>query len=85
MITYTDFKSIMLFIKKELEAKGTPIVLKRWRKKSPYQKARFKDEYVFAEVWCYRKDGGIGLVITGEEVENEKLADLIELVKVGLY
>ena len=81
MKDYKKFKEIMLFIQAELKADGVEIVLKGWRKQSPYQKRRYKPEYVFPEVWAYKNGSSLGMVITGEEVAKEKLKDLKELLK----
>ncbi len=81
MKDYNKFKEIMLFIKRELAGQGVEITLKGWRKLSPYQKRRYKPEFVYPEVWVYKGGASLGMVITGEEVEDKKIKDLIELLK----
>lgn len=66
-----------------MNSTGRPVVAKRWRKESPYQKARYKPEYVFPEVWVYRTGGGSGAVITGEDIKED--TSILELITNLLY
>jgi len=71
---YNQFKREVKTAIAILEQQGKKLTAKRWAKQSPFQKARYKPEYVFPEVWLYvssdnrwARYGGQGIVINAEE------------------
>jgi lipid A disaccharide synthetase len=84
MKNYQEFKATLMQVKADLASKGVNITFKKWRKESPYQKARYRAEYVFPEVWAYRADGGSGAVITGEDITTNT-KQTAELIRNYLY
>lgn len=81
MKNYQDFKLTVEESIRILKARGINVTAKKWTKQSPYQKARYKPEYVFPEVWLYSENGGgLGIVITGEDVES--VPSLVERIAI---
>lgn len=80
MKNYQIFKeTINKAIERVYSSTGVKLIAKKWTKESPYQKARYKPEYIFPEVWLYPSTGGMGIVINGEEVHTaEKLSEYLE-------
>ncbi len=70
MKNYQDFKLSVneaLNILSQRGKKGTP---KKWSKESPYQKARYKPEYVFPEVWIAPDCGGLNILVNGGDYKS---------------
>lgn len=85
MKDYQKFKEVLLLAQLQLDREGKHIEFRRWRKESPYQKARYKPEHVYPEVWAYRGEGGLGMVITGEDIKNKGALDVASFIESGLY
>jgi len=64
---------------KELKKEKISFLKVRFFKESPYQKNRYKPEYVGWEAWIYKENYPCGYVITQEAYENNK-----EIVLEGL-
>lgn len=69
---YDHFKQTVNLALWKLQQDGLKVYAKRWTRKSPFQKARYKDEYVFPECWVYTL-GSMGVVCNGEEVDGDYL------------
>jgi hypothetical protein len=81
---YELFKKMIENAMAILKREGVEVVAKRWRRESPYQKARYKSMYVFPEVWVYRPGWGLGAVITGEDI-GDNVAETAKKIKDYLY
>ena len=57
------FKKKVISILAELKIQPSKMV---WQKESRFQKARYKKEYVFPEVWIYKGEMPAGLCLNGE-------------------
>ena len=68
---YKHFKQCVDLAVAILQSEGKKIYTAKWSRKSPYQKARYKDEYVFPEVWVYVKGGTSGILVNGEDVDGD--------------
>jgi len=67
---------------KELEAFDCKPVKIKFYAISPYQKKRYKPEFVGWEAWLYKSIGCLGFVLTQEDFENkEYLKDYLEAFK----
>lgn len=78
MKDYNQFKQEVNTAIAILAQQGKHVIAKKWAKESPYQKARYKPEYVFPEVWLYPDSGGMGIVINAEDMNTStKIIDYI--------
>ena len=81
MKNYNQFKETVKEAVAILSQRGIKVTAKHWTKESPFQKARYKSEYVFPEVWLYPDNGGMGIVINAEEYNTPtKITDYVSLV-----
>ena len=89
MKNYEDFKKLVEFIIYELQNEKIEVTAKKWAEKSPYQKRRYKEQFVYPEVWLYRKDSKRGMVITGDGLqeiyEQGGLLGTKEYIKLALF
>lgn len=84
---YQNFKQFVDQTVDCLKQDGHMVTVRRWRKESPYQKSRYKPEYVFPECWIYPVSSlglkmGMGMVIVGDELPDtpRRLADEIIII-----
>lgn len=77
---YEHFKQVVGLALWKLQSEGMKVVAKRYTRKSPFQKARYKDEYVFPECWVYTA-GSMGVLVNGEDLDGDykKLAESLKL------
>lgn len=80
MQDYTNFKNAINGAIQTLSLTGKQVTAKKWARQSPFQKARYKPEYVYPEVWVYRADGGSGAVVTGDAIKDMTPKDIVELI-----
>lgn len=85
MKNYKEFKHNITEAIYELARAGMVALPKKWAKQSPFQKARYKPEYVFPEVWLYTARGGAGAVITGEEIAGKSVKEIAQIIKDYLF
>lgn len=64
-------------IAQDLVANNTKCWKMRYYKQSPYQKNRYKPEYVEQEVWLYPKSGWLAHCITESDWANKDFKEMV--------